>query len=119
LRSSVRSKRLSTFRLPPKVEAARKLRCCDINDIKVKVAIRQPERRVFITDRRADGQRIIWACGSAVHPETASRDGALRRPRPRDGGRSERHESYGRGTGARLCLPDQPPQLRSQPAGFD
>ncbi len=27
----MRSKRFMTFRLPPKVDAARKLRCCDIN----------------------------------------------------------------------------------------
>ena len=30
-KSSTRSKRLSTFRLPPNVAAARRLRCCDIN----------------------------------------------------------------------------------------
>src|SRR5208282_3969064 len=30
-RSAVRSKRLRTLRLPPKVDAARRLRCCDIN----------------------------------------------------------------------------------------
>jgi len=30
-RSAVRSKRFRTLRLPPKVDAARRLRCCDIN----------------------------------------------------------------------------------------
>src|ERR1700761_5955152 len=33
LSNSVRSKRLSTFRLPPNVAAARRLRCCDINTL--------------------------------------------------------------------------------------
>src|SRR2546423_429866 len=31
LSNSKRSKRLSTFRFPPRVAAARRLRCCDIN----------------------------------------------------------------------------------------
>ena len=31
LRSSVRSRRLRTLRLPPSLDAARRLRCCDIN----------------------------------------------------------------------------------------
>src|SRR5690349_15978057 len=40
LSNSVRSKRLSTFRLPPKVAAARRLRCCDINQIRVKPTLK-------------------------------------------------------------------------------
>src|SRR5204862_4034896 len=39
LSNSVRSKRLSTFRLPPKVAAARRLRCCDINRIPTLVCL--------------------------------------------------------------------------------
>jgi hypothetical protein len=35
LRSSVRSKRLRTLRLPPNVDAARRLRCCDINFLRL------------------------------------------------------------------------------------
>src|ERR1039458_3858889 len=47
-RRAVRSKRLRTLRLPPKVEAARRLRCCDINillNLLLKRAIRIAELR--------------------------------------------------------------------------
>src|SRR5688572_4342370 len=42
--SSVRSKRLRTFRFPPNVAAARRLRCCDINKIRLNVVFAKPLR---------------------------------------------------------------------------
>jgi len=41
-RSSRRSKRLSTFRLPPRVAAARRLRCCDIMQIRCRLLVFTP-----------------------------------------------------------------------------
>src|SRR5208282_6164772 len=57
LSTSTRSNRLSTFRLPPKVAAARRLRCCDINKNPVPVCQRLLrstwKRELFVTRRPA------------------------------------------------------------------
>ena len=56
LSSSVRSKRLRTFRLPPKVAAARRLRCCDINTELLNRSIVKPPKRFRPPPRfEADG----------------------------------------------------------------
>jgi len=59
----VRSKRLRTLRLPPKVDAARRLRCCDIN------AINQLLKWVLsITKPRHAAMEMSCPAGNASFP---------------------------------------------------
>jgi hypothetical protein len=63
LRSSVRSKRLRTLRLPPRVDAARRLRCCDINCFWLYFSRLNKKRTVYISDLWVNCQWLIWHVG--------------------------------------------------------
>jgi hypothetical protein len=60
LSNSVRSKRLSTFRLPPNVAAARRLRCCDIIS-KKPLKFVEPFTRPHPLPKKADAAYTITA----------------------------------------------------------
>jgi hypothetical protein len=66
LRSSVRSKRLRTLRLPPSLDAARRLRCCDINCFWLKFSRLNKKRTVYISDLRINCQWLIWRGRAAL-----------------------------------------------------
>jgi hypothetical protein len=69
LSNSRRSKRFSTFLLPPNVAAARRLRCCDITQIRFCVlfsAAPEPKRTLYVACRLPSAKvNFVGEFGSA------------------------------------------------------
>ena len=83
LRSSTRSKRLRTLRLPPRVDAARRLRCCDIKFFPVKLSPKMSSEDTKINRSRNDEILAVFSidadlfCSYLLITQTAQRKFSL------------------------------------------
>ena len=64
----MRSKRFMTLRFPPRVEVARRLRCCDINLYRLKFHPLRQKADAGYTSPQAGCQWLIWVHSGIARP---------------------------------------------------